>query len=281
MAIRLSLFFLLLFQPLHASFDTKKGTRPLGIGGAFTGLANSVDAVYYNPAGLWLLSAPAGLVYYSAPFGLKDLQTVSGVGVYPMPWGTPAVHVESYGFDLYRETTLGATFSRSIGERLAWGATVNYYHLRIQDAGSASALGLDAGLLTRPHEKLSIGFFARNVNRPSIAGEKLPQIFSMGAAVAATSFLTIAVDAYKDVRFPVDVRVGTEYRFLDRFSLRAGMSSDPSRFSAGAGFEAGPAIFDYAFYTHPDLGVTHAFSVGFRIGKTPLRELIPGTRRRR
>ncbi len=281
MGIRLSLLVLLFNLPLHASFDTKKGTRPLGIGGAFTGLANSTDAVYYNPAGLWLLASPAGHVYYSAPFGLKDLQTVSGVGVYPMSWGTPGVHVESYGFDLYRETTLGVTLSRTIGERLAWGTTVNYYHLRIQDAGSAQTIGLDAGLLTRPHDKLSIGFFARNINRPAIAGEKLPQIFNVGAAVTATSFLTIAVDVAKDVRFPVDVRVGAEYRFLDRFSLRAGMSSDPSRFSAGAGFEAGPAVFDYALYTHPDLGVTHAFSVGFRMGKNSLRELIPGTRRRR
>jgi hypothetical protein len=34
-----------------------KGARAIGVGGAFTGLANSAFALFYNPAGLMLLSS--------------------------------------------------------------------------------------------------------------------------------------------------------------------------------------------------------------------------------
>ncbi|NUM81915.1 hypothetical protein HUU42_14045, partial [bacterium] len=85
-----SLFWFLLLSvcaySLEAS-DTKKGARALGMGGAYVALANTNDAFYYNPAGLWQLTNPQIQAFYSAPFNLRDLATTTFNVMYPTRWG--------------------------------------------------------------------------------------------------------------------------------------------------------------------------------------------------
>jgi hypothetical protein len=44
-----------------------KGARAIGVGGAFTGLANSAFALFYNPAGLMLLPSREASFFYAQP----------------------------------------------------------------------------------------------------------------------------------------------------------------------------------------------------------------------
>jgi hypothetical protein len=259
--------------PAHASFDTKKGARPLGMGGTFVAVANTGDAMYYNPAGLWQIANPYAQTFYSAPFNLKELGTTVFNFTYPMSFGNGSLNFESYGYDVYRETTLGAAYSGSFRDKLVYGVVFNYDHLNIKDAGSASTAGIDIGLLFRPHEKATIGFSARNVNRPSIKGDELPQTFSMGLSVRMIDPLILNADVYKDVKFPADLRFGAECQFFDRLFLRLGMATEPSRFSAGLGFDFGKGAIDYAIYSHSDLGVTHAVSASFHFQRKPARTI--------
>jgi hypothetical protein len=272
----ISIFYLGLFihaKVLHASFDTKKGARPLGMGGAFVGAANSGDAFYYNPAGLWLINNPHTTAFYSVPFNIADLTTSAFNFTYPGRFGNATVNFESYGFDLYRETTLGFAYSRSFAKKLICGIVLNYDHLAIKNGGSAGTVGADVGFLFKPHEKVTIGFSSRNINGPQLARDKLPQVFTLGASWQALAHLTVNSDVYKDVKFPADIRVGAEYVIFGKLFLRAGMASEPSRFSVGMGFDFGAGCIDYAFYTHPDLGVTHAVSLSFHLHRKPLREI--------
>ncbi len=257
----------------RASFDTKKGARPLGMGGAFVAVANTGDAMYYNPAGLWQIANPYAQTFYSAPYNLKELGTTVFNFTYPMTFGNGSLNFESYGYDVYRETTLGFAYSGSFREKLIYGAVINYDHLSIRDAGSASTVGVDLGLLFRPHERMTVGFSARNVNRPSIKGDALPQTFSTGLSVRMIDPLLLHADVYKDVRFPADMRFGAEYQFFDKLFLRLGVATEPSRFSAGLGFDFGKGVIDYAIYSHSDLGVTHAVSASFHIRRKPARTI--------
>lgn len=264
---------LLVHGTADASFDTKKGARPLGMGGTFVAVANTGDALYYNPAGLWQINNPYAQTFYSAPFNLKELGTTVFNFTYPTAKGNGTLNFESYGYEVYRETTLGAAYSGSFKEKLLYGFILNYNHLNIQDVGSRSTIGLDLGLMFRPQEKVTVGFAARNVNRPAIKGDELPQTFSMGISLRMIDPLIINADVYKDVKFPADFRVGAEYTFFDRLFLRAGMATEPSRFSAGLGFDFGKGVIDYAIYSHTDLGVTHAVSASFHIQRQPQRVL--------
>ena len=70
-------------QSANTLFDISAGTRPLAMGGAFTGLADDENALFYNAAGLALLTQAhlgsllenhLGLASYgSAALGLKHL----------------------------------------------------------------------------------------------------------------------------------------------------------------------------------------------------------------
>ncbi len=264
---------ILIAQNVSASFDTKKGARPLGMGGAFTAAANSGDAVYYNPAGLWLISNPNVQAFYSVPFNISDLTTAAFNFTYPAAFGNGTINFESYGFDLYRETTIGLAYSQSFRQKLIFGLAFNYYYLAIRNGGSAGTPGMDIGLLFKPHEKITLGFSSKNMNRPSISHDKLPQVFCLGVSYRILDALTLNTDIYKDVKFPTDIRAGAEYQFLGKLFLRIGVASEPSRFSAGLGFDFGPAAIDYAIYSHPDLGVTHAVSASLHLHRKPLRQI--------
>lgn len=48
------------------------GARPLGMGGAFIGLANDVNAVYWNPAGLAQINKYQMTYTYGEHFGYSN-----------------------------------------------------------------------------------------------------------------------------------------------------------------------------------------------------------------
>ncbi len=270
-----------LFLQLHfmvsgtavASFDTKKGARPLGMGGAFVAHANTGDAVYYNPAGLWQIDCFHAQMFYSAPFNMSELNTLTANATYPAGFGNMTANFETYGFDLYRETSFGAAFSQSFRKKLVYGILISYHHLYIKNGGSSGAAGIDAGLMFKPHDHLTLGFYTRNLNRPRIAREPLPVVFAAGLSYSGIEKLRINLDAHKDIKFKADLRMGIEYQLIRQLFLRSGVSSEPSRFSAGFGFDFGSGVIDYAFYTTPGLGVTHAVSTSFYLNRQPDKKI--------
>jgi len=67
-------------QFAQADFDdTGVGARPMGMGGAFVGLADNVYALYYNPAGLgWQKRSELATEYERLYWGLSDDSNISG-----------------------------------------------------------------------------------------------------------------------------------------------------------------------------------------------------------
>lgn len=130
------------------------GTRALGMGGAFVGVADDASAVYWNPAGLaggayfsilldrteeeakppdspWARGHSGGIIALSTPalgLGYYRLRTTS---LTPLPTLQPA-DVQALGFradGVYRVDTLlshhgGVTLVQSLGSNLAVGTTL-------------------------------------------------------------------------------------------------------------------------------------------------------------
>ncbi len=276
----IAVILLVMTTSLFASFDTKKGARSLAMGGAWTGMASGSDAFYHNPAGLWYYNHPYGETFFSRPFDLADLQSVTFNFLYPNDFGNFGMRLESFGFDLYREMTLGTSFSGTYDKKLAYGVAINYYHLSIKTGGSQATVGADVGLLFSPHKSLTFGFSSRNINNPKIAGDPLPQTFSAGLSYRLAEEWTVNADIYKDINFPMDIRFGLQYKLFEKFSARLGLSAEPSHFSSGIGWDFGVGELDYGFYTTPDLGVTHVFGTSFHIGRKNSRELTSLYRKR-
>ena len=248
-----------------AGFERRdQGARPIGMGGAFVGVADNAWAVIFNPAGISQLRGGEISAFYSPqPFGLTELSLASFVFVHPTPFGSFGVSGNRFGFELYREVSGTFSYANSYREVFSYGININYNSLTIKNYGSASVIGVDLGLLATITSGLRWGFFASNLNAPTIgqSKEKLPQVYASGISYVPLNGLLIAVDVVKDIRYAAFVRGGLEYKPVDVVSLRVGAGSNPTKFSSGLGIRYSYVQFDYALTTHQDLGLSHHFSV--------------------
>lgn len=264
---------LLLAVPTRAGFERlDMSGRAVALGGAFTGLANSAYAVFYNPAGLSRLVMREASFFYSRPFGFSELSYFSVVYadplLLPQGAGTIGVAARRYGFDLYNETTFSLAYSNALERKFFYGATLTYNSLAIQGYGSAAAVGIDVGAMMLVTPELSLGFAATNLNRPTVgeAQELLTQTYTLGASYRVLPNLRLLIDAEKDVRYPLSVKSGAEFEPVPYLSVRAGFSTEPSRITGGVGIHYAGVDLDYAIYTHQDLGLTHQLSVSLAFG---------------
>lgn len=267
----LSLFF---YSTANASFERlETSVRAIGMGGAFNALANSSAAIFYNPAGQSLLISREASFFYTQHYGFDELSQFSASYTDPVllpeGFGTVGIAVKQYGFNLYRETTFGLSYANSFERKLFYGATLTYNHLSIKGYGNDLAIGIDVGLLAFITPSLSIGFSAINLNRPTLSAAKEPlaQSYTIGLCYHLTKSLRFLADTEKDPRFPVMIKSGVEYDAIPLLSLRGGFSSEPSRIYAGLGIHYGMFTIDYAFASHPDLGITHFGSISIQFGK--------------
>ena len=255
------------------------GARAIALGGAFTGLANSSATLFYNPAGAMLVPFREASFFYARPYGLQELDylTVSYLepSLLPRQYGAVGLSAKRYGFELYNETMFGLTYANAFEKKFLYGVTINYQHTFIKNYGDAGAIGIDIGMLGLVTESLTLGFAAHNINAPRIglSGEELAQTYALGLSYKAPSNVLIVLDLEKDLRFPLSIKSGFEYRPVTAFSIRAGFSTDPSRFTGGFGVHYARLDIDYAIATHRDLGITNQLSLSLRFGEGATPEL--------
>lgn len=281
MKISLKIIIVLLlvsFRVNYAQFELLDvGAKPIALGGAFTSLANNSNAVYYNPAGLSQMPFREVSIFYSpAPFGLKELANGSVNFVEPTKFGAFGVSAKTYGFELYKEITVTASYSNNYKKKIYYGANVNFYNLKIQNYGSASTFGVDIGGLAYLTDFLRWGFAAFNLNRPKIGtqDDKLPQVYRTGISVQPRNELNFMLDVEKDTRYTTSVKAGIEYSLYDMIDLRAGIGTEPTKFSAGVGLYYSIFEIDYGFYNHQDLGLTHQGTITVNFGGEKTRKII-------
>lgn len=198
---RICIFFIAIFtaSAAIASFeDLGTGARATAMGGAFTPLADDLNALYYNPAGLVYLkrkeiAASYGLLHT----GLTDKSKISNSYVaYGHPikaeFGTVGVSWQQMSVeDLYMERTIAFGYGRRLSQK--WAAGINFKQLYRQFTAptgatdntgfidtsktdpvfsfgnSKSSIGMDFGLLFRPYRNYSYGLMLQNFNEPNMA----------------------------------------------------------------------------------------------------------------
>lgn len=271
-------FVLVSFRISYSQFELIDiGAKPISLGGAFTSLANNSNAVYYNPAGISQLPFREVSFFYSpAPFGLKELANGSVNYVEPTKYGAFGLSAKTYGFELYKEITATVTYANNYKGKIFYGTNINYYNLKIQNYGSASTFGIDIGVMAYITDYLRWGFTAYNLNRPSIGTQKdkLPQVYRTGISVQPRNDLNFVLDIEKDTRYTASVKAGVEYTLYNMIDLRAGIGTEPTRFSGGIGIYYSLFEIDYGFYNHQDLGLTHQGTITINFGGEKGRKMI-------
>ncbi len=259
--------------PVRAQY-AEGGTRVLGLGRAGVALGGEAWG-HTNPAAWAGLAEMRAGVQASRAFGLSELQLASLAAAASTPVGTVGLGARTYGFDEHRETRITFGLGRGLrlgaSRRLDVGVAVGYEALATDRFGSVGDVLLAAGVQGELVPGLRLGLAGRNLLalgrdmesdlRRSAA--TVPGL-TVGLAFAPSDRATLVLDADQDLDFGLSVRAGAEVYPVDALALRVGVSTEPVRFTAGAGVRVGPLRADVAVERHESLGLTPA--VGVEVG---------------
>lgn len=260
------LFVLFAAWPAHAQTAMEGGARAAALGGAATALSADVWG-HGNPASWSTLPGRAISFFATEAFGLSELRLGAAQYAEPTRFGTFSLGARIFGFEDYRETRFLAGYARgfSLGtaRRIHAGIRLRFHQVSIPEYGQASALGLALGGLVNILPNLDLGFQATNFHNPKLAGDDaLDRSLSLGLAYSPAEQLLIVADAFQDTDFPLSFRGGVEVQAVSALVLRAGFTTEPKRFTAGAGLRMGKLAADVAGENHEVLGWSPAISFG-------------------
>lgn len=257
--LKLTLIFSL-FLYLSIEAQVSPGARQIALSHSDAAQSNDVFALFGNPAGLAQLNWREAGVYYSpSPFGVTELANAYAAYTEPFSFGNISVGYMQYGFDLYKENKVALSFSHNVDNKFLIGITGLFQNLSIERYGNDNTITLNVGGLYYFSEITRIGVYAHNLFKATYGNEddQIPFILGFGASHDFNSVITFNAAVEKELDFDPSFRFGAEYDLIQYLSVRAGFMSEPSSYSVGIGIHYSFINLDYAFFSHPDLGLTH------------------------
>lgn len=252
-------------KTIYNFLRVEQGARPVAMGGAFTAVADDINSIFYNPAGLtnienmeylfsytnWLV----GSTFYSGAFGYKT------------GFGTLGLSFVHFGIDEFEETlplqpegtgrmvgagdlALGLAYARDITDRLSIGGHVRYIEENLdQDTRRTVAIDL-ATYYKTGFKDLVLGVALRNLGPDqAVSGVTMSESFPMpidfnvtlASRVYGSQDDPLSVLMTVENGFTIDLgdryRAGTEVWLMDVLAFRGGyrFNYSNSDFSLGLG----------------------------------------------
>lgn len=261
------------------------GARPAAMGDSFAGVADDVNALYWNPAGIARLENRE--MTFSHNIWLEDtnyeyLGFVQPLGNYVVGAGVSYLNIGAMdGWDVNNAPTgdfsahsmaVALSVGRVIDDKLSLGLTLKTVQEKIETE-SASAFAVDAGGIYRLGENSSAALVVQNLGTgmkfvKESAG--LPMNIKIGGAhrmLEKKLVLSLDFNKYTDTRFRGNF--GAEYGLAEMLALRLGYNGGNdmgSGLTCGFGYKISRINLDYAFVPYGDFGDAHRFSLsyGFR-----------------
>ncbi len=271
--------------------DIGVSARAIGMGDAYSAIANDVSAVYYNPAGLTQLFSreamfthidyTAGISFNFAGLALP-IEAISGVlgfGMYFLNSGdiplttydNPDGTGEQFQANQY---AFSVTYARSLTENFSLGVTGKYIG-EFFDNESAQGWAADVGTIYDTGYRgfkiaISIVNFGPDLQMVEIP-YPVPINFKFGGSFNIVDgpdhLAVLSLEGMHPSDNLEQYNAGLEYWFQDRFSLRVGnrFNYDADGFTAGGGLkwpfgETSEIRIDYGYQDMGDLREIHRFS---------------------
>jgi tetratricopeptide (TPR) repeat protein len=279
----------ILVPAAHAdpAYQTPIGPRAIGMGSAFTAIADDASALFWNPAGIARVGHQevAGSTANLFNTGARDnvvsfvLPMSPGLGT-AVDWYHSGFDDDALGLSENR-VTLGASAKirpwlwAGVGGKLLTQSTS-------EDGLSVSSsrgFGLDVGVITQPIGSLRVGLVGQDLTGTSIRSDDgvtttpYESNFRLGTAWSYQNWGTAAFDV--DDRW----HLGLELTPHEMVSLRGGVEQDwdgreSSTWSMGLGVKYGALRADWARSMHPTMAATDHFALAVEFNFNPAQVRI-------
>lgn len=290
------------------------GGRPLGMGGAFTAVANDITSGYYNPAGLAHLNYPQISLMHAEHFGNLVNYDYGAVAIPfqdDMSFGISAIRLGIDGINDTRNALYDAngdgildieddrldyskitqftnqdwafylTFAKRHSDKFYWGANIKIIRRDLAEFG-ATGIGFDVGALYTPFQDFYLGANIQDVTTTLVAwstgrNELISPTAKIGAAYAYNIWdfrFTPALDF--DVRFENRQFASNFNLGPVSFDMHAGLEINYNNlFSVRAGYNDVKQFTIGAGVKLPKLNIDYSFA---RFNMSEL-ERLPDTHR--
>jgi len=258
--------------------DYQPSARARGMGGAFTGVSDDVNALFFNPAGLVQTK-------FGVAVGLANIQnqeftefkTAAAGYQLPKGLGTVAIGGRLLDVDFEDENLMseqtwsighGFTLLNDVHSQVYFGYSGNLYRLSFEGEDPSNAIGIDVGGMAILHQRTRFGFSVQNINKPRMGDQnqvELPTKLAMGVSYIPYDGVNTTIELRKDFAAETEFMAGAEYQLFEPLALRAGVHiSNPASWTAGATFNVRGINIDYAFSSHAVLAGTHYLNLGYK-----------------
>ncbi|HSV96054.1 MAG TPA: PorV/PorQ family protein [Spirochaetota bacterium] len=278
------------------------GSRPLGMGEAFTAATDDINSIYYNPAGLGTMRYPVASIMHQELILDSRFENISAafpifygfMGVSnSIFWVPPFDKIDIDGNKTGTVTFYNACFTLAYGQSLGFmevGGSVKYIHQKI-DTLTLHSAAMDFGVLKRlymyspfdaPIRNFVLGMSLQNIGTKA-KDDELPRLMRMGASYYLTRWFGVNLDVMQyfiddsdlyDFTYGFEeslrANVGMELNYFNILALRGGYRfNDSGKYSLGMGFNY--AVKDVGFsidasYTDSGIfGPVYSFSITFKL----------------
>jgi len=278
--------------------NTCLGARPSGMGNAFSAIADDINTVCWNPAGLILLKRKEASFTYT---NLGTVFDVSGAGsmydgflgyAQPLKNGDAAAFSLQYqeqgkvaytteSPEVITEYNLGAnyaailSYARKLSSSVSWGANLKFIQTKLwRKTGQAYAVDL-GGLYQSPSKKLTLALSLQNTGtklkmEDVEQADSLPQNFKLGISYKILNdsphslILGFDIDKPTASDAKAGLSLGTEYWNRGLIALRLGYLSkegDVKGLTQGIGIRYRGYELDFANVPWGELGNVQRISL--------------------
>ena len=267
--VLLTIVLLVLSLPSVLAYKLDLGARPLGMGGTFVAVADDINALGWNVAGLAYQKQGALLVSRENLYGLEIPLDFLTVTIPSKKFGTLGISLSSMRVDTnlagYEESEIRAGWAQNYAIR-SYDGLPNWCGLgilirgtKVQAFGDRDAngfnLSLEVGYLQQYSSRIQLGMVLKcedlyskweitnsEQNLPSSAKKAVSIDLGIGIKTGQNGLIALDLRNLGGLRF---VACGYEYKVSQGVSVRSGLSG--SGFSAGVSFKQGAWELDYAF----------------------------------
>ena len=264
---------------LHAGI----GARALGMGKAYTALAQDATAIYWNPAGfaqqdnfqVYLMHSQLFLdTNFDYLAFIAPTQQFGNIGLGVIALSSNkfehrnSLNEELGSFNML-DMAIFLSWSKLIYGGIQFGINYKFVSKKIINT-SGIGHGIDIGLSTQIFDKVNVAFMLTNALQPKVKlienYDKHPMQVRFGvASTFLNNNLTISSDIANVIGWSSTYfNIGFEYKIKQKLALRSGLEN--GCFTIGVGIALNNYGLDYSSSTISDLGMNHRFAVNYNFG---------------